>query len=271
MARYILAVAIRDEPLIVSGDPIRLTQIVENLLTNACKFTAEGGKIALDMHREGQEVVLSVEDNGMGIPEEMLTRIFELFMQEERASRKSSSGLGIGLSLVHQLVSLHGGSVVAASRGPGHGSKFIVRLPLSDTGAGQSKTADVPPGPGRERILIVDDNADSADSMAMLMETYGYEVRVAYDKASAVSKAAEFVPHLALLDLSQPEPDGIEIARQLQQMDKTKGTVLVAFSGYGQPDDMERTRKAGFTHHLVKPVDAGIIHKLITSMKLSGS
>ena len=268
---HTLAVAIKDEPLIVSGDPIRLTQIVENLLTNACKFTAEGGKIALDMHREGQEVVLSVEDNGMGIPEEMLTRIFELFMQEERASRKSSSGLGIGLSLVHQLVSLHGGSVVAASRGPGHGSKFIVRLPLSDTGAGQSKTADVPPGPGRERILIVDDNADSADSMAMLMETYGYEVRVAYDKASAVSKAAEFVPHLALLDLSQPEPDGIEIARQLQQMDKTKGTVLVAFSGYGQPDDMERTRKAGFTHHLVKPVDAGIIHKLITSMKLSGS
>jgi two-component system, chemotaxis family, CheB/CheR fusion protein len=123
---------------------------------------------------------------------------------------------------------------------------------------------------GNKRLLIVDDNADAADSMAMLMETFGYEVRSAYDLASAVREAAAFVPHVALLDLSQPEPDGIEVARRLQQMELTKKTVLIALSGYGQPDDLTRTREAGFTHHLVKPADAADIHELIKSMKLSG-
>ena len=266
--RHHLTVTIRDEPLIVYGDPVRLTQIVENLLANAAKFTEEGGKISLDMGREGEELIMSVKDNGIGISPRMLTKIFTLFMQEERAVRKSSNGLGIGLSLVFQLASLHGGSIKASSKGHGQGSEFVLRLPLVDIAA----TAPVSiPGmlkTGKERILIVDDNIDCADSMAMLMAAYGYEVTTAYDFDSAICEAASFVPHIALLDLSKPQPDGLELASRFQKMPETQDIVLIAISGYGQPDDLERTRQAGFAHHLVKPADLEVIHKIIESMRL---
>ncbi|MDQ3186163.1 MAG: ATP-binding protein [Pseudomonadota bacterium] len=267
--RHHLTVTIRDEPLIVSGDPVRLIQIVENLLTNAAKFTEEGGKISLDVHREGGEFCMSVQDNGIGISPRMLTKIFTLFMQEERAVRKSSSGLGIGLSLVFQLASLHGGSIKASSKGISHGSEFVLRLPLIDTPAHTASSPDKVTEPGKGRILIVDDNIDSADSMAMLMATYGYEVRTAYDSAAAIREANSFVPHVALLDLSKPEPDGLKLATVFQEMSETRKTVLIAFSGYGQPDDLERSRNAGFVHHLVKPADPEAIHKLLTSMRLN--
>lgn len=267
--KHHLTIAIRDEPLVVSGDPVRLTQIVENLLTNAVKFTEEGGKISLDVHREGQELVMSVKDNGMGIPQYMLSRIFELFMQEQRAIRKSSSGLGIGLSLVYQLVSLHGGSIQALSKGSGQGSEFVLRLPVANIVAAPAPVASAAPEAGTERILIVDDSMDCADSMVMLMSSYGYEVRAAYDFESALREAALFMPHVALLDLSKPEPDGLELAKRFQLMIETQKTVLIAYSGYGQPDDLERSRDAGFAHHLVKPTDPEGIHKLIKSMKLA--
>lgn len=246
MRKHHLTVEIQDEPLFVHGDPVRLTQIVENLLTNAAKFTEETGKILLNVYREEHELVVVVEDNGMGIPQRMLSKIFELFMQEERAVRKSSSGLGIGLSLVFQ-------------------------LPLVDIVTAPAPVASVTPESGKERILIVDDNVDSADSMALLMTAYGYEVRTAYDFKSAIREAASFSPQVALLDLSKPEPDGMELARKFQQMDEKKKTVLIAYSGYGQPDDLERSRKAGFMHHLIKPADPEAINKLIKSMRLNDS
>ncbi len=171
-----ITVSIKDEPLIVSGDPVRLTQIIENLLTNAAKFTDEEGQLSLNVHRDGNEAVITVADNGIGIPRHMLPRIFELFMQEERATRKSSSGLGIGLSLVSQLVSLHGGSITASSNGPGQGSEFVIRLPLVDIPARPAPEAAQISNSGKERLLVVDDNVDSADATAMLLAAYGYEV-----------------------------------------------------------------------------------------------
>jgi two-component system CheB/CheR fusion protein len=243
-----------------------LTQIIQNLLTNAAKFTNDGGEISLSARREGNEVIISVEDNEIGIPRRMLSKIFELFMREERAFGKSSSGLGIGLALVSQLVSLHGGTITAFSDGPGQGSKFVLRLPSIDTQAAPASVAKQTPDAGTGRVLVVDDNVDSADAIAMLLGLYGYEVRKAYDSATGISEASSFVPHVALLDLSRPEPDGLRIASLLQQMEKTKKTVLIAVSGYGQPDDLERTRKAGFAHHLVKPVEPEMIHKLIKSI-----
>jgi two-component system, chemotaxis family, CheB/CheR fusion protein len=271
--KHHLNIAFRDEPILVNGDPVRLTQIVENLLTNAAKFTDEGGNISLDVRREGQELVIAVEDNGIGIPQRMLSKIFELFMQEERAIRKSSSGLGIGLSLVFQLVSLHGGTIKASSKGAGQGSEFVLRLPLVKLGItsapAAAPVASAVPDSAAVRILIVDDNRDSADAMTMLMATYGYQVRTAYDFESAIREATLFVPHVALLDLSEPQPDGMKLARQFKKMDETKKTMLIAYSGYGQPDDIERSRKAGFVHHLVKPTDSETIHKLIISMKLT--
>jgi two-component system, chemotaxis family, CheB/CheR fusion protein len=222
----------------------------------------------LDVHREGQELVMSVEDNGIGIPEQLLPKIFELFTQEERTDRKSSSGLGIGLSLVFQLVSLHGGSVKASSPGPGKGSIFEVRLPLADPAIPASPPEAKAPEAGKERVLIVDDNIDGADSLAMLLAIFGYEARATYEFESAIREAVSFIPHVALLDLSKPQPNGLELAKRFQQMKETQSTVLIAFTGYGQPDDLARSRDAGFSHHLVKPVDAEAVHRLIKSMKL---
>ncbi len=197
----------------------------------------------------------------------MLTKIFKLFMQEGRADRKSSSGLGIGLSLVLQLVSLHGGTIKAFSKGPGQGSEFVLRLPLLDTVNTVAPIQSEALESGTERVLIVDDNKDSADTMAMLMATYGYEVRTAYTFESALREAKSFLPYVALLDLSKPEPDGLELAKRFQQMTETRKTVLIAFSGYGQPDDLERSRNAGFIHHLVKPTNPDAVHKLIKSIR----
>jgi two-component system CheB/CheR fusion protein len=264
--RHQLTTSLKDEPLLVQGDSVRLTQIIENLLTNAAKFTEMDGKILLDARREGTELVLRVKDNGIGIPARMLPRVFELFTQEERAVRKSSSGLGIGLSLVSQLVALHGGSIDAFSAGSGQGSTFTLRLPVADIGAGLPRIERSEPVPGHGRILIVDDNVDSADTMAILLDSFGYQVRIAYDSAAAIAEAAAFVPQVALLDLSTPEPDGMALAKRFQQMPETKKTLLIAYSGYGRQEDIEKTTKAGFAHHLVKPVDAEAIHKLMQSM-----
>ena len=177
-----------------------LSIIIENLLTNAAKFTETGGKIFMNVRREGKELVVQVKDNGIGIPARMLPRIFELFTQEERAVRKSSGGLGIGLSLVSQLVALHGGSIDAFSAGAGKGSTFTLRLPALGIGAERPNIPRSAPVSGEGRILIVDDNVDSADTTALLLASFGYEVRAAYTHASAIAEAAAFVPQVALLD-----------------------------------------------------------------------
>jgi two-component system CheB/CheR fusion protein len=263
--RHTLTVTIRDEPLIVDGDRVRLTQIIENLLTNAAKFTNEGGKLAVDVFREGNKAIISISDNGIGIPQHMLSRIFELFVQEEREDRKSGSGLGIGLSLVSQLVSLHGGTITASSGGPGQGSTFVVQLPLVDIPARPNRTASEAPDEGHARVLVVDDNIDSADATSLLLTLYGYEARTAYDMAMAIREAVSFAPQVALLDLSKPEPDGLELASRFKEIPETRNTILIALSGYGQPDDLERSKKAGFVHHLTKPANPEMIHKLIQS------
>ena len=268
--RHHLTIEIRDEPLLVEGDPVRLCQIVENLLTNAAKFTGEGGMLSLKACQDGSEAVISVADNGIGIPDYMLPKIFELFAQEERAARKSSGGLGIGLSLVSQLVSLHGGTIAAFSDGPGQGSKLIIRLPLIDIPTNSASTVNRMPDARKERVLVVDDNLDSADATTMLLAAYGYDVRAAYDFSTGMQEAISFAPHVALLDLSKPEPDGLRLASQLQQMPETKNTVLIALSGYGQPDDLERSKQAGFARHLVKPAGPDAIHTLIQSLLKSG-
>jgi two-component system CheB/CheR fusion protein len=268
--RHQLTVSLEDEPLLIQGDCVRLTQIIENLLTNAAKFTEIGGQISLNAKREGKELVVQVKDNGIGIPARMLPRIFELFTQEERAVRKSSSGLGIGLALVSQLVSLHGGSIKAFSAGTGQGSTFTLRLPATDIGCALPQIQRAEPVSGQGRILIVDDNVDSADTMAMLLTSFGYQVRTAYDSSTAIAEAAAFAPQVALLDLSTPEPDGMELAKYFRDIPETKNTLLIAYSGYGRRDDVERTRKAGFAHHLVKPVDVETIHKLIQSVMIPG-
>lgn len=264
--RHQLTVSLEDEPLLIQGDCVRLTQIIENLLTNAAKFTEMGGKISVNAKREAKELVVQVKDNGIGIPARMLPRIFELFTQEERAVRKSSSGLGIGLSLVSQLVQLHGGSINAFSAGAGQGSTFTLRLPAADIGGGLPRIQRAEPVSGQGRILIVDDNVDSADTMAILLTSFGYQVRTAYDSSAAIAEAAAFAPQVALLDLSTPEPDGMELAKRFRDMPETKNTLLIAYSGYGRQEDIEKTTKAGFVHHLVKPVDAEAIHKLMRSM-----
>ncbi|PSJ16120.1 CheR family methyltransferase [Nitrosomonas supralitoralis] len=259
-----LTVEIKDEPLFVNGDPIRLTQILENLLSNAIKFTENGGKIFLNAHREGDELVLSVIDSGIGISQKKLSSIFELFMQEERAIKKSSSGLGVGLSLVSQLVSLHGGTITASSKGEGQGSQFVLHLPLIDI-TPNTQLKDTSCESGTESILIVDDNKDVADSLALMMTAYGYKVRIAYDYESALREVALCVPDFALLDLSIPEPNGLKLARRFKQM--TKKINLIAFSGYGHSEDIELSKKAGFSHYLVKPSSFMEIHKLIRSIK----
>lgn len=193
----------------------------------------------------------------------MLERIFELYTQEERALKKSNSGLGIGLALVSQIISLHGGSVKAESAGEGQGSAFTVRLPFADVNPPDDRVPSEPPRSGTKRVLIVDDNEDSANSMAMLLDLYGYETRVSYNFRSAMDEAASFLPHVALLDLSVPEPNGIELAMEFRKMDETRETLLIAWSGYGQREVIERTKKAGISHHIVKPSDIDTIRNLI--------
>ena len=260
-----LSTSLPREPVYLDADPVRLTQVVGNLLNNAAKYTEQGGRIWLTAHREGDEAVIGVRDTGIGIPEEMLPRVFDLFTQVDPTLDRSQGGLGIGLTLVRTLVEMHGGTVSVTSDGPGAGSEFFVRLPAlpgeSDDTARQpaaEKAAVVP-----RRILIVDDNVDSADSLAMLLNLVGHEVWTAYDGASGILAAVEHRPQVILLDIGLPRMDGYEVARRLRQDPRTSGVTLVAMTGYGQPEDRRRTGEAGFDHHLVKPADLDELAELL--------
>jgi PAS domain S-box-containing protein len=256
------------EPLWVHGDLVRLAQVVSNLLHNAAKYTERGGAIGLTAAREGGEAVLRVRDTGIGIPPEVLPRLFNMFFQAERRTKDSQGGLGIGLALVRGLVELHGGSVEAHSAGPGTGSEFVVRLPLLVRKKGDGEgPAPVDPGaagglPAR-RVLVVDDNVDAADSLAILLRLLGQEVGVAYDGASALAKAKAEPPAIAFLDLGMPKMDGYELARAFRADPALRRVVLVALTGWGQPEDRQRTREVGFDHHLVKPVEAEALQRLL--------
>lgn len=253
--RHQLAVLLPHESLWLHADPTRLEQILTNLLHNAAKYTPEGGMIALSAERDRGEVVVRVRDNGIGIRADMLARVFELFVQSEQTLDRAQGGLGIGLTLVKRLVEMHGGVVAAQSAGPGQGSEFMVRLPALTQGAPQNNghAANGAMPSGRLRVLVVDDNTDAADSLAMLLRMHGHEVRTAHEGQTALQAVDGFVPQIVFLDIGLPDMDGYEVARRLRHRPELRKAVLVALTGYGQDSDRLLSREAGFDAHVVKP------------------
>ena len=266
-ARHTVAWAPPEQSMPLNGDPVRLAQIFTNLLHNACKFTPPGGKIALQAEQDGADVVVSVSDDGIGIPPDQLDGIFDLFVQESTSAERTQGGLGIGLTLVKRLVELHGGSVEARSEGPGTGSAFVVRLPLLAEACPPRSEPEAAPRPaGCLRILVVDDNRDAADSLAMLLRITGHETHTAHDGAEAVAAAARLEPEVILLDIGLPRLDGYEACREIRQQAWARDAMIVALTGWGQDDDRRRSSEAGFDAHLVKPVDHTELLALIANV-----
>jgi len=252
LARHVLTV--EAEPVWVQADKARIEQIVMNLLSNALKFTPEGGRITVRVGREGDEAVLKVSDDGDGMTADLLPSVFDLFVQGEGEPDRRS-GLGIGLTLVRRLVELHGGRVEAASPGPGRGSVFTVRLPaLVDPAQEDARAAKAPDAPRRQRILIIEDNPDNREMMRILLETSGNEIYEAPDGVSGVEMTIQLQPDTVLIDIGLPGIDGYEVARQIRSKLRDRSR-LIALSGYGQEKDRQRAFEAGFNDHLLKPVD----------------
>ncbi len=262
-----LAVALPPEPLWVTGDPARLTQVLTNLLNNAAKYTEDGGDIAVAVRREGGDAVLAVRDTGVGIPPGMLSAVFDLFTQIDRSLDRSQGGLGVGLTLVKRLIELHGGTVHARSDGPGRGSEFVVRLPAAAPPAAAPEAGGHPTPPGdaaRRRDLVVDDNADAAGSLTRLLRMSGFDVRQVHNGAAALEFVPDFRPGVALVDIGMPGMDGYEVARRLR-VGPGGDLTLVALTGYGTDDDRRRCREAGFDHHLTKPVEFDALRQILTA------
>jgi two-component system CheB/CheR fusion protein len=261
-----LSVELAAGPLWLEADPVRLEQVISNLLNNAAKYTDPGGHITLTTAREGDEAVLRVRDTGIGISPEMQARIFDLFIQADRALDRSQGGLGIGLTLVRRLVELHGGTIHVASPGPGRGSEFSVRLPVVERPEEAAAPASPPPATaGRaKRVVVVDDNKDGAESLAMLLRFWGHDTVVAHDGRAALAMVAAEAPDVVLLDIGLPGMDGYQVARALRERLDSR-PVLVALTGYGQDEDRRRSREAGFDHHLTKPVDPEALKGLLAA------
>jgi two-component system CheB/CheR fusion protein len=268
-----LEITLPREGIWVNGDPTRLSQVVQNLLNNSAKYTPAGGHIKLSLRRDGEMAVIRVEDDGVGIARAFLPKVFDLFMQANPGLDRSEGGLGLGLTLVRQIVEMHGGSVEASSEGPGRGAQFTVRLPCLASRAVEldsrrSAEAMVESGPAvSRRILVVDDNKDSAESMAMLLRLSDHEVRIAYDGDAALSLAAEHAPEVVLLDIGLPGMDGYQVARRLRELPQTRESLLIALTGYGQAEDRRRSTEAGFDGHFVKPVHIEALHQLIAGYR----
>jgi PAS domain S-box-containing protein len=264
-----LVVDLCPESLIVNGDPVRLSQVFTNLLNNAAKYTEHGGSVSLAAERRGGEAVVTVRDSGVGIPTEMLPRVFDLFTQVDRSLGRAQGGLGIGLALVRSLLQLHGGTVEAQSEGLGRGSAFIVRLPALGQFVAEIAMRDSS-GQSREtpsrRVLVVDDDHDVADSLAMFLETFGAEVRVAYSGAEGVEALGAFRPELVFLDLGMPGMDGYETARRMRALPEGRDVAMVALTGWGQEQVYERARDAGFDRQLTKPAGLEAIQELLGSL-----
>jgi two-component system CheB/CheR fusion protein len=259
------------DTVIVEGDPTRIEQVIANLVQNAIKYTSPGGRICLVIQQEGEEAVLRVQDNGAGIAPELLPRIFDLFAQAPATPDRAGAGLGLGLTLVRRLVEMHGGTVSAHSGGLGQGSEFIVRWPAGDGGrrrvplpqrAALLPAPHPPPRSGR-RVLVIEDNPDAADTLRELLEQFGYEVAVASTGPSGLAAARQTRPAVILCDIGLPGMDGYHIAAELRQEASTASIRLIAVSGYGQEDDLRRSREAGFETHLTKPVDPSELQRLL--------
>lgn len=256
--RHTLSIAMPQDACHIIGDSIRVAQIISNLLSNAAKYTPDGGRIALRLEPGGNDVALCVQDNGIGISREELPSVFDPFMQSRKAMGQAGGGLGIGLALVRELAELHGGSAAAHSDGVGKGTTFVIRLPLADT-AHNERAAAMPGEPAAarpvasRRVLIADDNTDAAMSLLALLELSGHDVRVAHDGLSAIEMAQSFKPQVAILDIGLPRADGYEVAKALRAQPATERSILVALTGYGQQSDKQAASEAGFDRHLVKP------------------
>jgi two-component system, sensor histidine kinase len=267
--QHALEVSLPEQPLLLEADPARLDQVFTNLLSNAGRYTPPGGHVRLTATRDGDRAVVRVRDNGIGIRPEMLGSVFEMFQQADRVPGRDAEGLGLGLALVRSLVALHGGSVAASSDGPGTGSEFVVTLPLAaqaETALARDAGRPLSVGSAQRslRMLVVDDNVDGAQSLAMLLELIGHEVRVVHDGPEALEVAAAFRPEVVLLDIRLPRGmDGYEVARRLRAQPGLETTVLVAVTGCGSEEERAHTREAGFSAHFVKPVDLGMLCKLL--------
>jgi PAS domain S-box-containing protein len=267
-AAHQLTVTLPEEPLVVDADPIRMAQVISNLLNNAAKYTPEEGQITLRATREGDEAVLSVRDNGLGIPAPMLPLVFEMFAQVDRTLKRAQGGLGIGLALARSLVELHGGRIEAHSSGLNQGSEFVVRIPLSVRTPRSSAPALESPEVGAvtaQRVLVVDDSRDGADSLAMVLQTLGANPRVAYDGPSALEALREHRPAIVLLDLGMPGMDGYEIAARMREDPASQGMLLIALTGYGGEADRHRSQEAGFDDHYIKPVDPARLRVILAT------
>ncbi len=268
-AKHEFAVSLPPERLLLDADGMRLAQVFANLLNNAARYTDPGGRIAIAARREGDSVIVSVSDTGVGIPADSLSRVFDMFVQADARDSRSQTGLGIGLTLVRSLVEMHGGSVTAASEGRGKGSVFSVRMPLGGaeellpvaSAEGAPKIAEL------RRVLVVDDNRDSANTLGALLTSIGADVRVAYDGPAALAAVEAFQPAVIMLDLGMPGMNGYEVAQRIRTQSEAARTTLIALTGWGDASDRDRTRRAGFDHHLVKPVDIATMQAVLASSR----
>jgi CheY-like chemotaxis protein/anti-sigma regulatory factor (Ser/Thr protein kinase) len=257
------------EQIALEADATRLAQVISNLLNNAAKFTPRGGHIALQVARDGADAVLSVRDTGIGIPHEALPGIFEMFAQVDPTIERSHPGLGVGLTLVRRLVEMHGGTVEARSEGRGAGSEFVVRIPViarRDARCEAETRVGAADGSAQSlRILVVDDNVDSAVTMAAVLGIQGHEVRTAHDGLQALEDMRSFKPDVAILDIGMPQMNGYTVASRIRERTDEFQPLLIAVTGWGQEEDRQRSKAAGFDHHLVKPVDPGVLLDLLAS------
>ena len=273
--QHSLTIDIPDREIALDADVVRLTQVFANLLNNAAKYTPRGGDIQIKVEQRDDSVDVRVIDNGIGIPQEMLPRVFDMFMQVDSSLERTQGGLGVGLSLVKRLVQMHGGTVEAHSKGAGTGSEFVVRLPTvrrpASVDAPRARTIDAVPESIRRRILVVDDNQDSATSLAMILGMKGHDTKTASDGLEAIEVADAFLPQLVLLDIGMPKLNGYETARLMRKKEWGQQAVLVALTGWGQDTDRARSSDAGFDAHLTKPVDFAAIQRLLATMPIGKS
>jgi CheY-like chemotaxis protein/two-component sensor histidine kinase len=265
--RHALELVLPKTPLVVRGDSTRLAQIVTNLVTNAIKYTPDGGRIGVTLEREDAFATLTVGDNGIGLVPALIPQMFDLFVQGDRALDRKEGGLGIGLTLVKHLSELHGGTVAAASSGLDKGSQFVVRLPVLADQSVATPGASAPAVAGeRFKVLIVEDNADVARSLAMLVEMLGHRVQMVDDGSLALDAARKFQPDLVLLDIGLPGMNGYDVARAIRAEGMLRNAVLVACTGYGQDEDRRRVQEAGFDKYLIKPVHVSDLEKILAAM-----
>jgi PAS domain S-box-containing protein len=274
-AGHQLGVALPERPVHVHADATRVTQMILNLLNNAAKYTPEGGRIDVAIRRDGEQATVSVRDSGIGLSAEHLTTVFDMFSQITPAVQRAEGGLGIGLALVRGLAEMHGGHVAAASAGVGQGSEFTITLPAlaDDDGLAATAAAVAAPAPadeaapaGARRVLVVDDNVDAAESLSMLLELQGHEVRVAHDGPAALQACEAFGPDLVLLDIGLPRMDGYEVARRMRAAAWGRAVRLVALTGWGQQRDIEAARQAGFDDHATKPIDDARLRAVLAAV-----